>query len=172
MSVKTVRRVAARLLGVGESRVFIRPDSVKEAEEALTADDIRTLITEGAVYAGRIKGVPRIRARILHRKKRKGRRGGAGSRKGARYASVPKKELWKAKTRLQRATLKELRAGGRLKEGVYRKAYRMVKGNAWRSRGAMMAHFEDAKWLAPKAEGAPARAKAQDSPAAQAEETK
>jgi len=149
MSFKTVRRVAARVLGVGESRIIIKPEGAKKAEDALTADDVRALIREGTVFAERVKGVPRTRARILHAKKRKGRRGGAGSRRGARFAAVPQKELWKAKTRLQRRTIKELRANNRLKEGVYRKAYMMVKGNAWRSNSAMLAHFEDAKWLNP-----------------------
>jgi large subunit ribosomal protein L19e len=148
MSVKTVRRIAARVLKVGESRIKIKPDEVKRAAEALTTDDVRTLIREKVVWAERVKGVPRIRARLKHRKKKQGRRGSAGSRKGAKHAGCTKKDLWKAKTRLQRRTLKDLKDKKALKEGVYRKAYSMIKGNAWRSRAAMLAHFEDAKWFA------------------------
>jgi len=147
MSVKTVRRIAARLLGAGESRIKISPAGLKKAEEALTADDVRALIKEGVIWAERVKGVSRIRAKIRHAAKKKGRRSGSGSRKGTKYARMPKKELWKAKTRLQRKVLKELRDSNRLKEGVYRKAYMMIKGNAWRSKSAMLAYFEDAKWL-------------------------
>jgi large subunit ribosomal protein L19e len=163
MSVKTVRRLAAKILKVGESRVKISPDAIGKAEEALTTDDVRALVSEGAITAGRVKGVPRTRARITHEKKKKGRKSGSGSRRGAKYAKVPRKELWKNKTRLQRRTLKAFSDQGRLEEGVYRKAYRMIKGNAWRSRAAMVAHFEDAKWLKPRE--AKGKAAAQPEPA-------
>lgn len=150
MAISTVRRIAARIMKVGESRIKIKPDEVSKAQEALTTDDVKSLISSGVVTAERVKGVPRIRAKIKHVKKKKGRRSGAGSKKGSRFAGVTKKELWMKKTQLQRATLTDLRDSGKLNAGVYRKAYRMIKGNAWRSKAAMMAHFEDAKWLAPK----------------------
>lgn len=162
MSVNTVRRLAAKILNVGENRVKIKPEDVKKASEALTTDDVRALIAGGSIQADRVKGVPRTRAKILHAKKKKGRRGGSGSRKGSKYSRVPKKTQWMAKTRLQRRTLREMKGTNRLAEGVYRKAYRMIKGNAWRSKGAMLAHFEDAKWLKPiakKEEAAPAEKK-------------
>ena len=147
MAISTVRRIAAKLLGTGENRIKIKPGEVKRAEEALTTDDVRQLCKEGVVWAERVKGVPRIRAKIKHAKKKKGRRTGSGSKKGAKYSRVSKKEQWKLKIRSQRRTLKGLKDGNRLNEGVYRNAYRMVKGNAWRSGAAMLAHFKDAKWL-------------------------
>lgn len=147
MAISTVRRIAAKLMKVGENRIKIAPDGMKRAEDALTADDIRQLLKEGVVWVVREKGVPRIRAKIKQAKKKKGRRSGSGSRKGAKYAGVPAKEIWKNKTRSQRRLLKRLKDEKKLADGVYRRAYRMVKGNAWRSTGAMVAHFKDAKWL-------------------------
>jgi len=162
MSVNTVRRIAAKIMKVGESRIKIKPEDVKKASEALTSDDVRALISAGSIWSLRVKGIPRIRAKLKHAKMKKGRRSGSGSKKGAKYASVPQKDLWMAKTRLQRRTLRELKDSKRLKEGIYRKAYKMIKGNAWRSKGAMLAHFEDAKWVvqAPKKEAQPAPASA------------
>ena len=147
MAISTVRRIAAKLLGAGESRIRIKPEEVKRAEEALTTDDVRQLVKEGVVWAVRVKGVPRIRAKIKHAKKKKGRRTGSGSKKGAKYSRVSKKEQWKLKTRSQRKMLKRLKDSNQLNEGVYRGAYRMLKGNAWRSNAAMLAYFKDAKWL-------------------------
>jgi len=147
VAISTVRRIAAKLLKVGENRIRIKPGELKRVEEALTADDVRQLIRDGVVGALRVKGVPRIRAKLKHAKMKRGRRSGSGSRKGAKYAGVSAKDRWKSKTRLQRKTLRMLRDSKRLAGGVYRQAYLMIKGNAWRSNAAMLAHFKDAKWL-------------------------
>lgn len=158
MAISTVRRIAAKLLKVGENRIKIMPGETKRAEEALTTDDIRQLIRDGVVVAVRVKGVPRIRAKLKHAKQKKGRRSGSGSRKGAKYAGVTAKDIWKNKTRLQRRTLRRLRDSKRLAEGVYRRAYLMIKGNAWRSNAAMLAHFKDAKWMKAEQMRGPSRA--------------
>ena len=49
MSVKTVRRLAADILGVGQSRVKINPLQIKRAEEALTRKDVEHLIGDGVL---------------------------------------------------------------------------------------------------------------------------
>jgi ribosomal protein L19E len=66
MSLKTVRRLAARLLRAGESR--IRIIDAKRASEALTGDDVRSLIAEGVIALEPPRGVRRVsrrRARTL-----------------------------------------------------------------------------------------------------------
>ena len=147
MAVNTVRRIAARVLGIGECRVRIDPEKLRRAEEALTADDVRALIKEGVVWAEPVKGVPRGRARSRHRKVKKGRMGGPGSRKGALFSRISAKEQWKAKIRAQRRLLRELRGAKRLKAGTYRHIYLMIKGNAFKSKAAMLAHLADLKLL-------------------------
>ena len=171
MSVATTRRIAAKVLKVGENRVKIKPDEVEKAAQALTADDVRQLIREKVVWAERVKGVPRIRAKLEHAKKKSGKRGGAGSRKGTKYSRISAKEQWMSRIRAQRGLLRELRGEKRLKEGTYRQAYLMIKGNAFRSKGAMLAHLKEVKWL--KAEVARAEGAAKPAaPAAAAEEKK
>ncbi|MEM1989819.1 MAG: 50S ribosomal protein L19e, partial [Candidatus Bathyarchaeia archaeon] len=74
MSLKSQRRMAAEILGVGEERVWIDPERIEEVEAAITREDIKRLIHEGVIRKLKDKGVSRARARIIHEKKRKGRR--------------------------------------------------------------------------------------------------
>lgn len=170
MSVATTRRIAAKVLKVGENRIKIKPDEVEKAAQALTADDVRQLIREKVVWAEPVKGVPRIRAKLKHSKKKSGKRGGPGSRKGTKYSRISAKEQWMSRVRAQRGLLRELRGEKRLKEGTYRQAYLMIKGNAFRSKGAMLAHLKDVKWL--KAEAPKTAAKPAEAAPAPAAETK
>lgn len=143
MSVVTTKRIAADILGVGESRVRIDPDNFKRADEALTRDDVRRLIVEHVVYVTKSEGVSRAIGRKRHSQKKRGRMRGTGRRAGKKHARTPKKEAWMAKVRAQRKKLLELRLSGKLAEGAYRKIYNMVKGGAFRSTGAMMTHLTD-----------------------------
>ena len=47
MSLKSQRRLAAEILKVGESRVWMDPDRTEEVEIAITREEIRRLIHEG-----------------------------------------------------------------------------------------------------------------------------
>ncbi|NYZ76573.1 50S ribosomal protein L19e [Candidatus Micrarchaeota archaeon] len=143
MGMATVRRIAAELLGVGESRVRIDPKNASKAEEALTRDDIRSLISQGVIYALRKRGVSRARGRKKHLKMKVGRRRGTGSRKGKRYSIVPRKTVWIHRVRAQRALLKNLLLEKKIQNDAYRKVYRMVKGGAFKSRASLLTHLKD-----------------------------
>jgi len=143
MGMATVRRIAAELLGVGESRVRIDPKNSKKAEEALTRDDVRSLISQGVVYILRKRGVSRARGREKQRKKKAGRRRGMGSRKGTRYSSIPRKRVWINRVRAQRALLRELALEKKMQKDAYRKMYRMIKGGAFKSKASLLSHLKD-----------------------------
>jgi large subunit ribosomal protein L19e len=147
MGMRTVKRIAAELLGVGESRVRVNPENLKKAEEALTRDDVRALISQGVVYAVKKRGVGRGRSRVKHLKKKAGRRRGVGSRRGGKYARVSRKKIWMSRVRAQRMLLKELALEKKLQKDVYRKVYKMVKGGAFKSRASLLAHLKDAGWV-------------------------
>jgi large subunit ribosomal protein L19e len=134
-----VRRIAARILGVGERRIRMLPAEAKRIGEALTGEDVRSLIKQGIVYAARARGVSRSRARTVHAKT-KGR-GGEGSRKGTRYSAFPRKRIWMSKTRAQRRALREAKAT--LKKGAYRTAYRMIKGRAFKSKAHLAGYLKE-----------------------------
>ena len=71
-SLKSQRRIAAQILKVGQNRVWINPERTEDAETAITRDEIRKLIHEGVIEARPEKGVSRGRARVLHKKRKKG----------------------------------------------------------------------------------------------------
>lgn len=119
------------MLKVGENRVWIDPNRTEDVEVAITREEIRRLIYDGAIKTLPEKGVSRSRARLLHEKKRKGRRRGAGSRKGHKTARTPKKEAWAKRIRPIRKTLMELRDRRVITTDVYRRLYRMAKGGAF-----------------------------------------
>ncbi len=147
MAITTVRRIASDILGAGTSRIRIRTADIKKAEEALTRDDVRALIGSGIVYTLPAKGVSRARARIYAAKRAKGRKRGRGTVRGRKYATIPRKDSWMAKARAQRGTLRELVAKGRLAPEAHRPVYRMVKGQAFRSRAAMMTFLKESNLL-------------------------
>jgi uncharacterized protein YaaQ len=64
--------------------------------------EIRKLIHEGAIKPRPEVGVSRGRARVLHAKKKRGRRGGPGGKSGAAHAKISRKEAWMSKIRALR----------------------------------------------------------------------
>ena len=137
-----VKRLAADILGVGVSRVKISPEAVGRLEEVVTRDDVRALIEEGLIWAEPKKGVSRGRWRIRHLKKKRGRRRGPGSRKGKR---VDEEEVWKNKVRAMRRFLNTLKRQGKLEPAVWRRLYRMVKGNYFRDLNHLKTYINEHK---------------------------
>lgn len=130
---KSQRRLASQLLKVGQNRVWIDPVRIDDAETAITRDEIRKLIHEGIIKSRPEKGISRARARVLHEKKKKGRRSGPGSRTGSPHARVTKKEAWMRKVRALRNRLRMLKTKKVIAEGAYRKLYRMASSGRFES---------------------------------------
>ncbi len=86
MSLKSQRRLAASLLGSGESRIWIDPEETTRVESAITRQEVKSLIDSGRIRLLQKKGVSRGRHRM-----KSGRRKKAGSRKGGQK---PGKEAW------------------------------------------------------------------------------
>lgn len=150
MSMKTVRRMAAGILGVGQSKIRIRPDASLKVAEALTRDDVRGMIDEGSIGFVVPRGVSRIRAKIKHIQKKGGRRRGIGSRKGSKYSKISAKRQWIALVRSQRNLLARLAGDGSVAHENFRKIYLMVKGRAFKSKANMVTYLKDNGLLAKK----------------------
>lgn len=133
MSLGSQRRLAAELLKVGVNRVWIDPERGDEVEVAITRDEIRRLIHEGVIKAVPKKGVSRVRARVLHEKKRKGLRRGPGSRTGSVRARVSKKEAWMKRIRALRRRLREWKAKRVITESNYRRLYTLAGSGTFSS---------------------------------------
>lgn len=130
---KSQRRLAAQILKVGENRVWINPERIDDVEVAITREEIRKLIHEEVIKTLPEKGVSRARARILHEKKKKGRRRGPGSRSSSSYAKMSKKEAWMSKIRPLRKRLRELKTNRTITENTYRKLYKMASSGRFES---------------------------------------
>ncbi len=139
MAVHTIKRLASRLLSAGESR--IRITDLTKVRDALTADDVRELIAQGIITVLPKKGVGRGKARKSALATRQGRGRGSGSHKGkASAAGLTDKERWMQQVRAQRKTLKAYQS--QMHSSDYRTAYRMVKGNAFRTRKQLIAYLQ------------------------------
>jgi len=133
-SLRSQRRLAAEILKVGESRVWIDPERIEDVELAITREEIRKLIHEKAIVAKPKKGVSRARARILKVKRKMGRRRGVGSRSGPSGARNPRKRAWILKVRALRSEfLYDLASSGVFDSISDLKRY-IESENLWRRR--------------------------------------
>ncbi|ACV24497.1 50S ribosomal protein L19e [Methanocaldococcus fervens] len=143
MNISVQRRMAAEILKCGIERVWIDPTQLERVKMAMSKDDIRALIKEGVIKKKQKKGISSARVKKLKEQRKKGRRRGPGSRRGAAGARTPQKERWMATIRALRKTLKQLRDTGKIDRKVYRKLYRMAKGGAFRSRGHLFLYMKE-----------------------------
>ena len=131
------RRLAAELLKCGIHRVKLDPEKLEEISEAITREDIRRLIKDGAIWKEQEKGISRARVRARKRKRSRG----PGSKEGGKYSRLSRKEQWMIRVRAQRRRLKELRDRGLITRTTYRKVYMMVKAGAFKSVASMMEYL-------------------------------
>lgn len=140
MDLRLARRLAAEVLGVGESRIWIDPDKAEDVAAAISKDEVRRLIKTGAISVRPASTPSRSRARIRRAKRRKGRGRGPGSKKGPR---VDEKKLWISRVRAQRKLLKELKSKGLIDTRNFHRVYRLVKGGFFRSRAHLKLYLKE-----------------------------
>ncbi len=121
MDVKYQKKLAADILKCGINRVWVDDTMLDEVIEAITREDVRKLISSGAIQKKSVNGNSRGRYRYLKEQRRKGRRKGPGSRKGHKNARTPPKKDWMKRIRAIRHELKHLRDEGHIDKSVYRK---------------------------------------------------
>ena len=140
MSIGLTRRIAAREMGRGESKVRIKKDAIDEAKKALTADDVRVMIKSGKVYAIKEKHNISFRSKAVRAKKMMGRKRGPGSRRGTTKsrASVD----YKKRVRGQRRVLKALKSGKSIDNKTFKRFYLLVKGGTFASKGSLISHIK------------------------------
>lgn len=136
------RRLAAAIGKCGSDRVWIDPDRLSDVASAVTRADVRRLITGGAIVIKPARGVSRGRAREVAEQRKQGRRRGPGSRKGAQYARLPRKERWMRLIRALRDELTKLKTDKQIDAHHYREYYRRAKGGQFRSRNHLVSHMK------------------------------
>ena len=136
------KRMAAAVLKCGINRVWFDPERQADIEAAISRDDLRELIEEGAIKARTVKGNSRGRARERMAKRAYGHQRGPGRRKGAAGARASSKRMWIGKIRAQRRALREMRDDGTIDRSLYRLMYRRASGGQFRSVAHLTAHVE------------------------------
>ncbi|AUG47907.1 50S ribosomal protein L19e [Haloarcula taiwanensis] len=127
------KRLAADILDVGKNRVWFDPERQGDIADAITREDVRELVDEGAIQANDKKGNSRGRARERQKKRAYGHQKGAGTRKGKAGARQNSKEDWESRIRAQRTKLRELRDEGTLSSSQYRDLYDKAGGGEFDS---------------------------------------
>jgi large subunit ribosomal protein L19e len=121
--------LAAELLKVGVSRVWIDPDDTDRVSSAITREEIRKLIHEGSIRKVPQIGISRGRKRARRKELLAGRHKGPGSAKGM---VTHRKRKWVLRIRSVRVRLRTLRDKRFITTEVYRKLSLMAKGGAFR----------------------------------------
>lgn len=128
------KKLAAKILKVGKSRIWLDPSKQKDIEAAITKADVRKLIQKGY-----IKALPEK----IQKPREKGRgKRGPGSKKGTKGAILSEKKKWISTVRPLREMLRELRDEGKIDRPTYRRLYKLVKGGMFRSRSHLRIYLE------------------------------
>lgn len=145
MNLANQKRLSAKLLNVGETKVWFDPDRLIDIKEAITKNDLRNLIKRGAIKPRAELGSSRVRARKRLLQRRKGRQTGPGTRKGSSTARLTRKETWMLTVRSQRGFIKELKDKNLVEGKTYRNLYSKVKGGYFRNKRHIKLYLEENK---------------------------
>ena len=143
MDLHVQRRLAASVLGCSPSRVRFDPDRLDEIKESITKQDLRSLVSDGAIMKLQAKGVSRVRANVRKEQRKKGRQSGQGSRKGGSETHKESKEDWIARIRVQRAFIKQLISHNAITPETVKDIFRKSKGGFFRSKRHIKLYLEE-----------------------------
>lgn len=136
------KRIAADIMGVGVNNVRFDPERLEDIEKAFRREEIKALIEDGAIYAIKPSRNSRGRWRVLHEKRKKGRRRGHGSRKGKRGARSDKKRDWINRVRKMRRYIKMLKEKGVIDARQHRELYMKIKGGAFKNLSSLKMYLK------------------------------
>ena len=132
VNLKTKRQLVSRILGVGLDRVKFDPEHLDDVADAITRDNIRSLITANVIEIRPNKGTSKGRARF--KKLQRGKRGTKqGSKKGRKGARIGKKQVYVRKIKALRHQLKVSKSRKEIANESYWKLYKQVSGNQVRN---------------------------------------
>ncbi|MBI3639828.1 MAG: 50S ribosomal protein L19e [Thaumarchaeota archaeon] len=132
VNLKTKRHLVARMLGVGANRIKFDSQYLDDVSDAITRDNIRSLITANIIEVRPIKGTSKGRA---HHKKAQRRKRGTkqGSKKGAKGSRIGKKQVYVRKIKALRHRLHVSKGRKEITNPEYWKLYRQAGGNQIRN---------------------------------------
>ena len=144
VNLKAKKRLAARVTGVGVHRIKFDSDHLDDIADAITRENIRSLITANTIKIKSFTGTSRGRAQA--KKAQKNKRGTKqGSKQGSKGARVGKKEAYVAKIRALRRLLKIAKDREELANPEFWTLYKKVGGNTVRNKAHLRTLMEEIK---------------------------
>jgi len=132
VNLKTKRRLVARILGVGANRIKFDSEYLDDVADAITRDNIRSLLTANIIEVKPIKGTSKGRAH--HKRSQRRKRGTKqGSKKGAKGSRIGKKQIYVRKIKALRHRLEVSKGRKEITNKEYWQLYRQVGGNQVRN---------------------------------------
>ncbi len=142
VNLKAKKRLAARVTGVGVHRIKFDTDHLDDIADAITRENIRSLITANTIKIKSFTGTSRGRA---HEKKAQRNKRGTtqGSKQGSKGARVGKKTVYVAKVRALRRLLKIAKDRKDLTNPEFWILYKKVGGNTVRNKAHLRTLMDD-----------------------------
>jgi len=133
VNLRTKKRLVSRMVGIGIHRIKFDSNHLDDIADAITRDNIRSLITANTITFKSIKGTSRGRAKIKKIQKRK-RGTKQGSKKGKKGARVGKKQVYVKKVRALRYILKIPKDRKEITNPEFWALYKKIGGNLVRNK--------------------------------------
>ena len=144
VNLRAKKRLAARVTGVGVHRIRFDTDHLDDIADAITRENIRSLITANTIKIKSFTGTSRGRAQ--EKKDQRNKRGTTqGSKQGTKGARVGKKEVYVAKVRALRRLLKIAKDRKDLTNPEFWTLYKKVGGNTVRNKAHLRLLMEEIK---------------------------
>ena len=144
VNLKAKKRLAARVTGVGVHRIRFDTDHLDDIADAITRENIKSLITANTIKIKSFTGTSKGRAH--DKKAQRNKRGTTqGSKQGRKGARVGKKEVYVAKVRALRRLLKIAKDRKDLTNPEFWALYKKVGGNTVRNKAHLRTLMEEIK---------------------------
>ncbi len=144
VNLKAKKRLVSRMVEVGVHRVWFDSQRLDDIADAITRENIRSLLTANTIQIKSIKGTSRGRAK-LKKIQRKKRGTTAGSKQGKKGARVGKKQLYVKKIRSLRYLLKVFKDRKEINNQQFWSLYKRVGGNTVRNKAHLRTLVEEIK---------------------------
>ena len=144
VNLKAKKRLVSRITGAGIHRIWFDSDHEDDIADAITRDNIRSLITANTIKIKPFRGTSRGRAK--QKKAQRHKRGiKRGSKRGSRGARMGKKQVYVKKIRSLRYLLKVVKDRKEVTNEQFWSLYKKVGGNTVRNRAHLLSLIEQVK---------------------------
>jgi large subunit ribosomal protein L19e len=134
MNLKKKKLLAMRTFGVGDDRIFFVESRLNEIKEAITKQDIRDLVSNGAIIIKPVKGT--LTKVKYHKKKTPG---------NVRKKAINRKRDYMHLTRKLRKYLKELKQQGRISNENFKGLRKKIRNKEFKSLNYLKIHLKELK---------------------------